>query len=69
VLAEHRAEQHAALSADGHVAADGGGGGDVGGLVNVGSLGLIGLRLLRSLPGGHVGSTRAEKWPRTSPVR
>src|ERR1700730_9444967 len=38
---EHRAEQHAALGADGHVAADGGGGGDVGGLVNVGSLALM----------------------------
>ena len=38
---EHRAEQHAALGADGHIAADGGGGGDVGGLVNVGSLALM----------------------------
>ena len=32
---EHRAEEHTALGADGHVAADGGGGGDVGGRVNV----------------------------------
>src|SRR5258707_6121599 len=60
----------AALSADGHVAADGGGGGDVGGLVNVGSLGLIGRTSAPSLSSrGHVGSTRAEKWPRAWPVR
>src|ERR1700730_11240176 len=38
---EHRAEQHATLGADDHVAADGGGGGDVGGLLNVGSLALV----------------------------
>src|SRR6266851_5078209 len=38
---EHRAEQHAALGADGHVAADGGGGGDVGGFVDAGSLALV----------------------------
>src|SRR5689334_21730983 len=46
---EHRAEQHAALGADGHVAADGGGGGDVGGLVNVGSLAKV-FEQHRSLP-------------------
>src|SRR5262249_15278094 len=38
---EYRAEQHAALSAYGHVAADGGGGRDVGGFVDVRSLALV----------------------------
>src|SRR5215469_11384885 len=38
---EYRAEQHAALSAYGHVAADGGGGRDVGGFVDVRSHTLV----------------------------
>lgn len=38
---EHRTEQHAALGADGHVAANGGGGCDIGGLVDAGSFGLM----------------------------
>src|SRR5215470_14095428 len=38
---EYRAEQHATLSAYGHVAADGGGGRDVGGFVDVRSLTLV----------------------------
>ena len=59
---EHRTEQHAALGADGHVAANGGGGCDIGGLVDAGSFGLMFKQLSLEMACG-----RRARWTVTQP--